>query len=82
MYKELAKKYIHLLQIEHIQKIAHQEGIALTDEEAHILYEFIQANYLNLLEDDTTILQLKNLIHEDLYQKVLRFYQEKKAKYC
>ena len=78
MNKELIKKYIHHLQIKHIKDYAKSQNIFLSEEEATILYQFIQNHYEQLLEDSTTIFQLKDLIREDLYQQVVSLYHEKR----
>ena len=81
MYKELIKKYISHLTIQHIKDYAQKENIILSEKEAEIINQFIHKNYLNLLEDNTTIIQLKNLLREDLYEKVYLLYQKNKTKY-
>jgi len=81
MYKELIKKYIGNLKLEHLRMYASSENIVLSDEELSIIYQFIQQNYESLLEDNTTILQLKNLLREDLYEQLLFLYQKNKTKY-
>ena len=81
MYKELIKKYVKYLTINHIKEYAKIEHIMINDEEASILHQFIMENYLSLLEDNTTIFQLKGLIREDLYNTIYNLYQENKTKY-
>lgn len=81
MYRELIKKYISFLKIQHIKEYANRMNIILSEEECLILYQFIKDHYLELLDDNTTIIQLKSLIREDLYQEIDCLYQENKAKY-
>ena len=81
IYREIIKKYIHQLQPIHIEEYAKKKRIFLTNEEVQILYSFIQKNYLSLLDDNTTIFQLKSFLREDLFEKILFLYQENKEKY-
>jgi hypothetical protein len=81
MYKELIKRYISHLKLDHIKEYAKSQNIILNQEEAQIIYDFILKNYNSLLEDNTTILGLKKLIREDLYNTIFLLYQKKKTKY-
>lgn len=81
MYKNLVLKYISRLQLKHIKDYAHQQNINLSEEEATLLYHFIQSHSKELLEDNTTIFQLKDCIREDLFQQLFTLYQENKTKY-
>ena len=82
MYKEFIKKYIPYLTVEHIEKYARIKHIPISSEEAQIIYTFIQQHSFELLENDTTILQLKGLLSDDLYQRIVCLYYENKSKYC
>lgn len=81
IYKKLIEKYIGLLTPNHIQDYAKSLNISISDEETDIIYHFILNNYQNLLEDDTTIFLLKELIRNDLYEEIFSLYTENKAKY-
>lgn len=65
----------------HIKQYAESQNVYLEEKEVLEIYNFIQKKYLNLLEDDTTIYELKPLVREDLYQKILILYKEAKDKY-
>ena len=65
----------------HIKQYAESQNVYLEEKEVLEIYNFIQEKYLNLLEDDTTIYELKPLVREDLYQKILILYKEAKDKY-
>ena len=81
MYQDFIKKYVHYLNIHHIKDYAKSKNIMITDEEAIILCDFIKENYHYLMEDNSTILKLKNVIRDDLYKQVFTLYQENKTKY-
>ena len=51
MYERLIENYIHSLREEDIKAYAIKEGVAITDHEVHIIYEFIMKNYKALLSD-------------------------------
>ena len=82
IYKELVQKYISYLTPTHIKEYADSQNISVSEQEVLILHQFIQKNYKQLLDDNTTITKLKPLLREDLYKKVYALYQENKAKYC
>ena len=82
MYKELIKKYINLLKIDHIKKYAYENNIIISNEEAKIIYHFIKKNYLSILNNDTSSFSvLKSQINPNLYQKIINLYEENKNKY-
>lgn len=81
MYKDLVIKYIHLLTPNHIDEYAKSNNIIISKEENLILYKFILENYKELLNDNRSILKLKPLIRDDLYNSIEKIYNENKAKY-
>lgn len=81
MYKDLVLKYIHLLTPNHISEFAKSNNIIISKEENLILYKFILENYKELLNDNRSILKLKPLIRDDLYNSIEKIYNENKAKY-
>ena len=81
IYKDLIKKYINLLEPIHIKNYANNKNISITNQEVNIIHNFIKAYYNELLENDSIFSELKPLIREDLYNKVLKEYKENKAKY-
>lgn len=81
IYKDLLKKYINYLEPIHIKNYAKNKNIYITEEETYIIYNFIKDNYLELIENESTLLNLKKLLREDLYKEILKEYKENKAKY-
>ena len=81
IYKDLIKKYINLLEPTHIKNYEDNKNISITDQEVNIKHNFIKAYYNELLDNDSILLELKPLIREDLYNKILNEYKENKAKY-
>ena len=57
-------------------------NISLTDSETIILYQFIMKNYSEILEgNETSFKELKQKINPNLYQQLLKLYEQNKAKY-
>ena len=81
IYKDLIKKYINLLEPSHVKNYASNKNIYITNQEVNIIHNFIKTYYNELLEDDSILIELKPLIREDLYKKVLKEYKENKVKY-
>lgn len=81
IYKELIRKYISKLTPSHIKDYARDNQIYVTDDEVSIIHQFIMNHYENLLEKEETLLLLKPLIREDLFQTIQSLYKENKAKY-
>lgn len=81
IYTTLIKKYINYLEPIHIKNYANNKNIIINDEEINIIYNFIKTNYIELLENELTLLKLKPLIREELYNEIIKEYKENKAKY-
>lgn len=82
MYKELIKKWIPNLTKENIIDYAKKINISLSDSDANTLYQFIMKNYSEILEGNETIFEeLKQKINPNLYQQLLKLYEQNKAKY-
>ena len=82
MYKELIKNWIPKLNPKMIKDYGEKLNISLTDSETIILYQFIMKNYSEILEgNETSFKELKQKIKPDLYQQLLKLYQQNKAKY-
>ncbi len=81
IYKDLVKKYISKLTVNNILEFSKKYNINISSKEADILFYFIKDNYNGLLEDDNTILKLKPLIRDDLFNEIYVIYKENKVKY-
>ena len=81
IYKDYILKYIHLLTPNHIIEFCKANNIYITKDEVLVLYKFILENYKGLLDDSTTINNLKPLIRKNLYSYVYKTYKEYKTKY-
>lgn len=82
MYKELIKSYIPKLTPKLIKEYGKKLNISLTDSETIILYQFIMKNYSEILEgNETSFIELKQKINPNLYQQLLKLYEQNKAKY-
>ncbi len=82
MYKELIKKWIPNLTKENIIDYAKKINISLSDSDANTLYQFIMKNYSEILEgNETSFEELKQKINPNLYQQLLKLYEQNKAKY-
>ncbi len=82
MYKELIKSYIPKLTPKLIKEYGKKLNISLTDSETIILYQFIMKNYSEILEgNETSFKELKQKINPNLYQQLLKLYEQNKAKY-
>lgn len=82
MYKELIKSWIPNLTQQMLIEYAKKINIYLTDHDANTLYQFIMKNYDEILEgDETSFKELKQKINPNLYQQLLKLYQQNKAKY-
>ena len=82
MYKELIKKWIPNLTKENIIDYAKKINISLSDSDANTLYQFIMKNYSGILEgNETSFKELKQKINPNLYQQLLKLYEQNKAKY-
>ena len=82
MYKELIKNWIPKLNPKMIKDYGENLNISLTDSETIILYQFIMKNYSEILEgNETSFKELKQKINPNLYQQLLKLYEQNKAKY-
>ena len=82
MYKELIKKWIPNLTKKNIIDYAKKINISLSDSDANTLYQFIMKNYSEILEgNETSFIELKQKINPNLYQQLLKLYEQNKAKY-
>lgn len=82
IYKELIKKYINLLTIDHIKNYALTNNEVLSNEEATIIYNHIKTYYKDLLEKDTSsFVILEKNIRKDLFNKIIKLYSEMSSKY-
>ncbi len=82
MYKELIKKWIPNLTKKNIIDYAKKINISLSDSDANTLYQFIMKNYSEILEgNETSFKELKQKINPNLYQQLLKLYEQNKAKY-
>ena len=79
--KNLIEKYIGFLTVDHVKKYSSNKNIFITDNEAIIIYNFIKNNYLELLENEDTVLKLKPYLRDEIFEKVLQEYIENKTKY-
>ena len=73
---------IVFLKPEHIHNYANSISVSLSDSEVMIIYSFILDNYLELLENEDVLYQLKPKVSDDLFQIILEEYKKNKAKYC
>lgn len=73
---------IVFLKPEHIRNYANSISVSLSDSEVMIIYSFILDNYLELLENEDVLYQLKPKVSDDLFQIILEEYKKNKAKYC
>ncbi|MBE6158167.1 MAG: DUF2624 family protein [Firmicutes bacterium] len=82
MYKELIKKYIKNLTPQDIKNYALSLDVNLTNEEVNIIFNFLLQYYEELLNKNTKVLEkLKPYLRDDLYNKIIILYEEKKNKY-
>lgn len=73
--------YITHLKPVHIVNYCSNNNINISEREVNIIYDFIMNNYLELLENEDTLLKLKPLISDELFEKVVIEYKKNKAKY-
>ena len=82
MYKELIKNWLPKLTPKMIKDYGEKINISLTDSETSILYQFIMKNYSEILDgNETSFNELKQKINPNLYQQLLKLYEQNKAKY-
>ena len=82
IYKELIKKYINQLKIEHIKEFGNKNNLIYTEDEALIIYNFIKYYYNDLLDENIKVFEvIKNKISPKLYKDLLNLYIDYKQKY-
>ena len=82
IYKELIKKNINKLKIEHLRNFAKINNITYNDDELVIVYNFIMYNYNDLLDENIKVFEsIKDKINPILYKKLINLYIEYKQKY-
>lgn len=82
IYKELIKKNINKLKIEHLRNFAKIKDITYNEDELVIVYNFIMYNYNDLLEENIKVFEsIKDKINPVLYKKLINLYIEYKQKY-
>ena len=82
IYKELIKKNINKLKIEHLRNFAKINNITYNDDELVIIYNFIMYNYNDLLDENIKVFEsIKDKINPILYKKLINLYIEYKQKY-
>lgn len=82
IYKEIVRKYINKLTKNDLEKFAKKNGIAYTNEELNIVYDFIVANYNELLNENIRVFErIKDKISPALYKTLLNLYIEYKQRY-
>ena len=82
IYKELIKKNINNLTINHVKDFADKNNISYTDDELNTIYHFIMYYYQDLLDENIKVFDIiKNKINPNLYKKLLNLYIEYKEKY-
>lgn len=86
MIEKIIRKYVENLKIEDIYHFAEQNGILLSNEEAHYLYHTIQTKWKNVVFGSKEAVLKDAALHlnEKTYQKaeeLLYFYLEKYKRY-
>jgi len=82
IYKELIKKNINKLTIEHLRNFAKIKNISYTEDELVIIYNFIMYNYNDLLDENIRVFEsIKTKINPLLYKDLINLYIEYKQKY-
>lgn len=83
IYKKLIINYIkNNLSKDTIKEYALNNNYIITDQESIIIYNFIKENYESILNgNDNKLLDLKPLIREDLYNRIIDLYNTYKKRY-
>lgn len=82
MYKELIKNWIPNLTPELIQEYGKRIGITLTNSETTTLYQFVMKNYSEILDgNEKSFIELKQQLNPNLYEQLIKLYNENKTKY-
>lgn len=82
LIQEFLANYIQQIRIDDLRKYADSHSISYTEEELNIVYIFLKEHYADLIHHNTSVLiELKNKIHPDLYQKLFELYESYYQKY-
>ncbi len=86
MIEKIIRKYVENLKIEDIYHFAEQNGVFLSNEEAHYLYNIIQTKWENVVfgSPEEVLKEAALHLNKNTYQKVeelLYFYLEKYKRY-
>lgn len=82
IYKEIIRRNINSLTIEHLKNFARINNISYTDDELIIIYNFIMYNYNDLLDENIKVFEsIKDKINPVLYKRLINLYIEYKQKY-
>ena len=82
IYKEIVRKNINKLTIEHLKTFANKNNLIYTDDEAIIIYNFIMYYYNDLLNENIKVFEvIKNKISPKLYKDLLNLYIDYKQNY-
>ena len=83
MVEKVLKKYICNLKIQDIHDFAVKNGVKLSNDEAWIIYEYIQNDWETIVFGDETIVlnKIKNNISEETYNKIVELTTYFKQKY-
>ena len=71
MIERFIRKYVENLKMEDVKCFAEQNGVFLTDEEAHYLYHIIQTRWENVVfgSKEEVLKDAKLHLREDTYKK-------------
>ncbi len=86
MIEKIIRKYVENLKIEDIYQFAEQNGVVLSNEEVHYLYDTIQTKWKNVVfgSPEAILKDAKLHLSEKTYQKaeeLLYFYLDKYKRY-
>ena len=83
MVEKMLKKYISNLKIQDIHDFAIKNGVKLTNDEAEIIYEYIQNDWETVVFGDENIVlaKIKNQISDKTYNKMVELLKYFKQKY-
>jgi len=82
IYKELVKKYLNLLTVDHIKKYATSINEPINNQEATIIYNHIKKYHKELLEGNKSSLTiLKQKLRPELFKKIVQLYNDAQKKY-
>ena len=80
MKLDLIKTYIKNIKKDDIVNYLRKENISANDNEINLIYNEIQKNYLNMenINFEQYIVNFKNQLNENLYNKIIEKYNEYK----